>query len=244
MSKGTGIRRGVAAAYKWASHLSVIQWLLTPLWTTVIWGQFAAGLVSVGVFILAEIKALPIALTIPSVLAAYVLVLVAWNLTAQAIKASTRPSFDIQISDDSGVLDTASHTYVQICTITVKNLEDEDLVQKCLVQLEAIGEGRPMRMPLPLVLRTEGQIMGERTGRFNLSSGQTKKVPIIYAAAHRPLEWYLFDETGQEHHFVARDTEIVVAVYGGTKNCKAKIRIVVARPDWIPTCSIVERGAV
>ena len=67
--------------------------------------------------------------------------------------------------------------FTPACAIRVRNTGPE-LKEKCLAQIE--NHGLKMQMPDPFVIRTEGQIRGNRTGRFTLSAEQPKLIPILF----------------------------------------------------------------
>ena len=88
--------------------------------------------------------------------------------------------------------------YDCVCAVVVKNLESNEL-KKCLVQMEQINFTCPNKMPMPLVLRTDGQIRNLRKGRFTLSPQQPKTVPVLFQSQTRRNEWYFFDEHGESY---------------------------------------------
>ena len=94
-------------------------------------------------------------------------------------------SFDFQIVSSPGQIDD----YECACAVSVRNLESKTMTD-CLVQIEEISRAYPEKMPVPLILRTRGQIDGKRSGRFTLSPNQPKTVPIIYRNPNRNNEWY------------------------------------------------------
>ena len=70
------LREAGKAFWAWASHASLAQWLLTPLW-----GQITAAVSATWIVIDAGLRELPPALTVPAGLATYVLVLAAIDAT-------------------------------------------------------------------------------------------------------------------------------------------------------------------
>lgn len=113
--------------------------------------------------------------------------------------------------------------YERIFALTVNNTGSLDLDGKCLVKLEYMDSETPSDLSLPFVLRTDGQIRGNRSGRFSLSSKEHKTVPILFRNPKRKNEWYLFDEQGNSYFIPARDTEMTIGVYGGKHNKKYEI---------------------
>lgn len=75
------IREVGKAFWAWASHASLAQWLLTP-----VWGQLTATGTAIWVTIDSGLRNLPVAVTVPAGLATYVLVLGAINVTLHVWK--------------------------------------------------------------------------------------------------------------------------------------------------------------
>lgn len=136
---------------------------------------------------------------------------------------NTGNSFYIELSDSVFTLGD----YECICAIVTKNVEQHDLNGSCLVQMEELSGKRPNGMPMPLVLRTEGQINGERSGRFNLSSQQKKTIPVLFRNSKRKNEWFFFDENKKSYFVSARTIRMNVGIYGGRINRTAYIEITV-----------------
>lgn len=141
-------------------------------------------------------------------------------------KAPPSASFNIELVVGPGQIGD----YNCVCAVIVKNTESKDL-KNCLVQIDKISFTRPDKMPLPLVLRTEGQIGGSRTGRFTLSPGQPKSVPILFRKLTRAIEWFFVDENGNSYFVPAQHSKLVLGIYGGESNSKALVDILVG-DDW------------
>ncbi len=89
--------------------------------------------------------------------------------------------------------------FTPACAIRVTNTGPE-LEETCLVQIE--DHGLKMHMPDPLVIRTEGQIRSKRSGRFTLSTGQPKLVPILFRESGRINQFRFIGEDGENYLFV------------------------------------------
>jgi hypothetical protein len=114
--------------------------------------------------------------------------------------------------------------YTPISALLVSNIGDKDL-EKCIIQMEQFSGTIPSTMPMPLVLRTDGQIRGERSGRFMLSKGQPKTVPILFVGPTRKDEWYFIDEHGKKYFVPAGPAKMVIGVYGGVESVKALVNV-------------------
>jgi len=86
-------------------------------------------------------------------------------------------------------------------------------------------------MPDPLVVRTEGQIRNNRTGRFTLSSGQPKIVPILFREPARINQFRFIGEDGKHYSFTGDSADFVVAIYGPATPTKVRVRLSVGQ-DW------------
>ena len=86
-------------------------------------------------------------------------------------------------------------------------------------------------MPDPLVIRTERQIRGGRTGRFTLSRGQPKFVPILFQEPNRKNQFRFIDEDGSSYPFTGSSAEFVLAIYGAATPARVRIRLRVGT-DW------------
>ena len=73
------------------------------------------------------------------------------------------------------------------------------------------------------VIRTEGQILGNRIGRFTLSAGQKKLIPILFRVPANLGQFRFISENGEIYDFVGESAEFVVAIYGA--NCPTRVRI-------------------
>ena len=118
--------------------------------------------------------------------------------------------------------------FTPACAIRIKNTGPE-LEGKCLVQIEK--HGLDIHMPDPLVIRTEGQIRAKRTGRFTLSIGQTKLVPILFRDPAQIDHFRFIGEDGKHYPFSGDSAEFVVAIYGAAIPTRVRIRLSVGQ-DW------------
>ena len=118
--------------------------------------------------------------------------------------------------------------FTPACAIRIKNTGPE-LEGKCLVQIEK--HGLDIHMPDPLVIRTEGQIQDNRTGRFTLSTGQTKLVPILFREPAQINHFRFIREDGKPYLFTGDSAEFVVAIYGAATPTRVRIRLSVGQ-DW------------
>lgn len=116
--------------------------------------------------------------------------------------------------------------YDCICAVSVKNIESREL-SSCLVQIEQISGTYPDQMPVPLVLRTQGQIDSSRQGRFTLSPSQPKTVPVLFRNRKRNNEWFFVDENGKTYFIPSQKLELVLGVYGGQSSGKELLNILV-----------------
>ena len=87
-----------------------------------------------------------------------------------------------------------------LCSISMQNTGSADL-ERCLVQMEQFSGKLPDQMPMPLVLRTEGQIVSRDSGRFTLGPEQIKRVPLLFRSPPRTNEMYFFDENGHAYQY-------------------------------------------
>ncbi len=120
--------------------------------------------------------------------------------------------------------------FTPACAIRVTNTGPE-LEEKCLVQIE--GHELKMLMPDPFVIRTEGQIRGNRTGRFTLATGQAKLVPILFRVPAHLGHFQFIGEDGKNYDFVGDSAEFVVAIYGADNPTKVRVRLSDGQ-DWKP----------
>lgn len=155
--------------------------------------------------------------------------------------SSERPGFAVDLLTSPGNVDIEGRGYLQLCSIAVTNTSGTDLEKRCLVTLENIGGQKHLENAmLPLTMRTEGQIRSGRTGRFGLSAGERKVIPLVLTSSHRRNEWFVFDERGESHFIPADSMELAIGIAGGARNCRVRIKIDVTGPHWKTTCSIVE----
>jgi hypothetical protein len=115
--------------------------------------------------------------------------------------------------------------YTPVSAINITNIGPVDLDSRCLVSMEEFSGTWPPAMPKPLVLRTDGQIRGQRSGRFTLSKSQSKKIPLLFCGPVRKNEWYFFDENGGKHFLPAGPIKLVLRVYGGAEPITALVFI-------------------
>jgi hypothetical protein len=104
--------------------------------------------------------------------------------------------------------------YQQVCAITITNVGAKEL-DRCLVEITKFSGVRPKGMPMPLTLRTEEQVRGGGAGRFTLSKGQRKAIPILFVRTQRANEWFFFDENKKQYFIPAHPTELRLRIYGG-----------------------------
>ncbi len=150
-------------------------------------------------------------------------------------KAPPAASFNVQLVTSPGQIGD----YNCVFAIIVKNMESNELT-RCLVQVEQISITHPDEMPMPLVLRTDGQIRDSRKGRFTLSPNQPKSVPILFKNPTRKNEWFFFDDDGRFYFTPANHSKIVLGIYGGKFSGKVLIDVLVG-DDWqaYPSLKIV-----
>jgi len=128
--------------------------------------------------------------------------------------------------------------YTPIAGVLATNTTKKDL-DKCLVQLEQLSGLHPEGMPLPLILRTDGQIRGSRKGRFLLSPSQPETVPILFNASPRKNEWFFIDENGKRYFVPARSLKAVLGVYGGPASGKMLLDVILQQgAGWSPCVSL------
>lgn len=141
-------------------------------------------------------------------------------------KAPPAASFNVNLVAGFGQIGD----YDCVFAVIVKNIESNELT-KCLVQMEQISCARPEQMPMPLVLRTEGQIRGSRTGRFTLSPDQPKSVPVLFRNPTRNNEWFFIDENEKSYFVPFQPLKLIIGIYGGKFSGKALVNILVG-DDW------------
>jgi hypothetical protein len=158
-----------------------------------------------------------------------------WNLladydpgarpAANGGKAVSRPVLTIALAHSTARI--GDHR--PLCSISVHNTSSGDL-ERCLVQMEQFGSKLPDKMPMPLVLRTEGQIVSRDRGRFTLGPEQIKRVPLLFRSTPRSNEMYFFDENGHAYQYPsglsrAGPISLVLGVYGGRTLGKALVLV-------------------
>lgn len=148
-------------------------------------------------------------------------------------KPIAEPSFQIERDER----ETLTGDYARFFALAIKNIEPTDLKACCLVQIEKFSAMPAATMPIPFVLRTDGQIRGQRRGRFNLSTGQTKTIPVLFRNPKRRNDWFLFDEHGKGHFVPAQDAQMIIGVYGGKRNRSVQVGINLGR-EWAANFSL------
>jgi hypothetical protein len=126
------------------------------------------------------------------------------------------------------------NNFTPVCAIQITN-NGPELKEACLAQIE--GHGLGVYMPDPFVIRTEGQIRGDRIGRFTLSAGQTKTIPILFRHPGRINSFRFFSESGDYYDFVVDSAEFVVAIYGAATPTKVCVKISVGE-DFKTRCEL------
>jgi hypothetical protein len=158
-----------------------------------------------------------------------------WNLLAEYEPAPTTPARSGKPSDRPVLTVALAQSAARIgdhrplCSISVQNTGSGDL-ERCLVQMEQFSGKLPDKMPMPLVLRTEGQIVSRDRGRFTLGPEQIKRVPLLFRSAPRTNEMYFFDENGHAYQYPpglyrAAPISMVLGVYGGRTLGKALVMV-------------------
>jgi hypothetical protein len=147
------------------------------------------------------------------------------RLAARPGKAPDRPVLTVQLAQSAARI--GDHR--PLCSISVQNTGSGDL-ERCLVQMEQFSGKLPDKLPMPLVLRTEGQIVSRDRGRFTLGPEQIKRVPLLFRSAPRTNEMYFFDENGHAYQYPpglyrAGPISMVLGVYGGRTLGKALVLV-------------------
>lgn len=124
--------------------------------------------------------------------------------------------------------------FTPACAIRVTNTGPE-LDGKCSAQIE--DHDLKIYMPDPFVIRTEGQIRGKRTGRFTLSTGQSKLIPILYREPARLNQFRFIGEDGENYSFAGDTAEFVVVIYGPDTPTRLRIHLSVGQ-DWKVNCEM------
>lgn len=105
--------------------------------------------------------------------------------------------------------------FVPVCSLVISNVGATDFGE-CFIEMIEFSGIVPQEMPMPFVMRTDDQIRSGERGRFSLSRGQKKIVPLAFRATIRANEWFLFDENGNKYFVPANPTKMIVRIYGGT----------------------------
>jgi hypothetical protein len=113
-----------------------------------------------------------------------------------------------------------------ICAIQLTNIAQPTCdLNGCLVKIDQLTWPTPEGMPMPLVLRTEGQINRKDHGPFHLRATEQKTIPILYQAQPRKDEWFVFDENGKRHFLPSGARALLVGVYGARTEGKVLIDV-------------------
>jgi nucleoside phosphorylase len=104
--------------------------------------------------------------------------------------------------------------FVPVCSLVISNVGTGDF-DKCFVEMTEFSGVIPEGMPMPFAMRTDDQIRSGERGRFSLSRGQKKIVPLAFRATIRANEWFVFDENGNKYFVPANPTKMIVRIYGG-----------------------------
>jgi hypothetical protein len=135
------------------------------------------------------------------------------------------PSADFHVGLDTSASPIGDYT--PIVAIRITGLVDVD---GCLASIEQMSRDIAS-LSTPLALRTDGQIRGNRNGRWNISKGQFKLVPILFRGPVRQNEWFLIHETGKEYFVPAGPLRLLIGIYGGRMDGKVLLEIEVGA-DW------------
>lgn len=161
------------------------------------------------------------------------------RVTAAGDGAHAMPAAPVQAAEPISI-ECVSETpkikdYTPVCGVRIRNMGATDF-DNCLVQIDRHGL---KHVPDPLVLRTDGQIRGNRTGRFELSGKQPKLVPILFRGRRR--DELLFISEHREEYLVgsARGVSAFVSVFGAGAEVERPIAITIG-PDWEVTCRLAE----
>ena len=146
---------------------------------------------------------------------------------------SPTPSFSVEVENDIRLIGD----FERICALVITNVGENEL-SDCLVQIERF-DPKQSELAIPFVLRTAGQLEGDRSGRFSLSVSQPKNVPLLFRRSTRHVDWYLIDENGKSHFISPSDMRLDVAVYDGRNNAKFPVTIRLVS-DWDARAKIEE----
>lgn len=114
--------------------------------------------------------------------------------------------------------------YQPVCCLVVTNTGQRQFDQ-CLVQMAELSRAIPERMPMPLTLRTDGQIRNNERGSLSIFSGQQVIIPLAFRSPQRANEWFLFDENGQSYFIPADPTKMLLRIYGAAAPGAAEVFI-------------------
>jgi hypothetical protein len=129
------------------------------------------------------------------------------------------PSADFHIA-----LDTSAAPIGGLITAVALRITAIVDLDGCSASIEQITR-KSENMPIPLVLRTDGQIRDNRKGRWRLSQNQPKTIPIFFSLPNKRNEWFFFHETGEKYFLSAGPVSLLIGVYGGKMNGKILLTV-------------------
>ena len=194
-----------------------------------LWTWVPTMLSSLAVTIWTEIEGMPDSLLFVLfiiLLAGFFVIFSSLYKLLQYYKSNIRKGFEIHLTERLGDLWDAEI----LCAVSIKHNLPESL-SDCLVQIEEIDKLHNNLMPIPFVLRTEGQIRNDGKGRFKLTRNQPKKIPVFSKISKRRDEWRFVDENKKQYFINPRDIKMIIGVYGGNISKKILLEISVAS-DW------------
>ena len=109
-----------------------------------------------------------------------------------------------------------------VCSIRARN-NGPSLEGKCLAQVEGHNV---VGVSDPFPIRTESQILDGRSGRFTLSHGQPKLIPIIFRTPRTANLHMFIDERGKQYRF-SGSVDFTISVYGHEPATRARVRFIV-----------------
>lgn len=127
--------------------------------------------------------------------------------------------------------------YGVVCAITVRNEGDQN-IDRCVAQVDQYSGVPSEKMPFPLALRTDSQIRGKIRGSFELLSGQSTVIPVLFRDIHRANEWYFFDEFGERHLVYANPIKLVLGVYCNNDKARKFLLAINTDAGWKPMPSL------
>jgi len=151
-----------------------------------------------------------------------------------AASGAAPPSANIAVSMDLGARKLGD--YEILCSLIIENVGPADL-EDCLLEVTEISGRRPPEMPMPFVLRTDQQIRADERGRFTLSRGQKRAVPLAFRRTARANEWFFIDEDAKAYFRPSNPTKMIVRIYGGPAPGNALVYIDVDA-GWNPFPSV------